>query len=348
MNKVSIIVPIYKIEERYLIECLDSLISQTLKEIQIILIDDGSPDKCGVICDEYAKKDTRITVVHQANQGVSCARNKGITLVDAIYMLFLDGDDILAHDACEKLYNKMNECKTDILLYGHRCFDDFGGSNHLIGQDINFSADGIRNLQKVILNPVGDLLTIAPAGTVGKIYRSSFIIDNDLKYIPGLRRMQDNLFCLQAYQVAKSVYYYDYVGYFYRINPNSACNLYNPKIFQILENALIEFKYFIRNSAPELDKYYHCKVITVLENEYMRLYFRNKNNPKERKVLKAEFHSLLQNTQYVEAVNKVKISLLSPRLQIITLLLRGKQIELLWLILDIEDFLLNIMSKKRY
>ena len=98
---ISIIVPIYKVEE-YLPRCLDSLCQQSYADLQIILVDDGSPDRCGIICDEYAARDNRIEVLHQANQGISVTRNNGLAAVKGKYIGFIDSDDYVALDMFEK------------------------------------------------------------------------------------------------------------------------------------------------------------------------------------------------------------------------------------------------------
>ena len=95
--KVSIIVPVYKVE-KYLRKCIDSIINQTLKDIEIILVDDGSPDNCGKICDEYAAKDTRIKVIHKENGGLSSARNAGMEVAEGEYIGFVDSDDWIESD----------------------------------------------------------------------------------------------------------------------------------------------------------------------------------------------------------------------------------------------------------
>ena len=92
MAKVSIVVPVYKVE-KYIENCIESLVSQTLREIEIILVDDGSPDKCGEICDVYAARDNRIKVLHKKNAGVSAARNDGLLQASGEYILFCDSDD---------------------------------------------------------------------------------------------------------------------------------------------------------------------------------------------------------------------------------------------------------------
>lgn len=101
-EKVSIIIPVYKVEA-YIRECLDSVIRQTYKNLEIILVDDGSPDQCGQICDEYAQEDSRIQVIHKENAGVSAARNTGIDAATGTYMIFADSDDVL-HEQMVELY----------------------------------------------------------------------------------------------------------------------------------------------------------------------------------------------------------------------------------------------------
>ena len=119
--KVSVIVPIYRVEP-YLERCLDSLRRQTLREIEIILIDDGSPDRCGQIADRYAREDDRFRVVHQQNGGLSAARNRGIDLAMAPYLMFVDSDDWVEPDYCRIPYEAVVEHGADLVLFG--CWRD--------------------------------------------------------------------------------------------------------------------------------------------------------------------------------------------------------------------------------
>ena len=104
MSQISVIIPVYNVE-KYIRECLDSVITQTFFDIEIILVDDGSSDKSGDILDEYAKNDKRITVIHKANGGVSAARNDGIAASGGEYLYIMDSDDYLEQDALETMYN---------------------------------------------------------------------------------------------------------------------------------------------------------------------------------------------------------------------------------------------------
>ena len=105
---ISIIIPVYKVE-KYLEKCIQSVINQTYENLQIILVDDGSPDNCGKICDEYAKKDHRIEVIHKSNGGLSDARNKGLEIAKGEYIGFIDSDDYIESDMYEVLYNLLKQ-----------------------------------------------------------------------------------------------------------------------------------------------------------------------------------------------------------------------------------------------
>lgn len=114
MNKISVIVPVYNVK-RYLEECLNSLKNQTYKNLEIILIDDGSTDGSDIICDNYALQDNRFKVIHQVNQGAACAKNKGLDIFTGDYFTFLDSDDYVEIDWIESMHNVMNEQGCDIV-----------------------------------------------------------------------------------------------------------------------------------------------------------------------------------------------------------------------------------------
>ncbi len=117
--EVSVIVPVYNVEP-YLRRCIDSLVNQTLQNIEIILIDDGSTDGCGAICDEYATKDTRIRVVHQENAGLSEARNAGIDRARADFLMFVDSDDWVEPEFCELPLMLAKKHKADLVMFQFR------------------------------------------------------------------------------------------------------------------------------------------------------------------------------------------------------------------------------------
>ena len=118
MAKVSVIIPIYKVE-KYLSRCLDSVVNQTLEDIEIVLVDDGSPDSCPEICDRYAKKDSRIKVIHKKNEGLGYARNSGMLIATGEYIAFLDSDDYVSKDMYEKVYSELKRTDADCCVTGY-------------------------------------------------------------------------------------------------------------------------------------------------------------------------------------------------------------------------------------
>ena len=118
--KVSVIVPIYQVEA-YLNKCIDSIINQTYQNLEIILVDDGSPDDCGKICDKYANSDKRIRVIHQANKGLSAARNIGLDVATGEYIVFVDSDDHISLNMIETCIKKATEKDIDLLLFDWIC-----------------------------------------------------------------------------------------------------------------------------------------------------------------------------------------------------------------------------------
>lgn len=119
---VSVIVPIYKVE-LYLERCLESIIDQTYDNLEIILVDDGSPDKCPEICERYAVRDKRIKVIHKSNGGLSSARNAGIDVMNGEYVTFIDSDDFIPEDAIEKLVHYIKECNANIAVGKYQIYN---------------------------------------------------------------------------------------------------------------------------------------------------------------------------------------------------------------------------------
>ena len=125
---VSIIVPVYQVKD-YLRQCVDSILNQTFKDYELILVDDGSTDESGKICDEYSMKDPRIIVIHKTNGGLSDARNAGIEIAKGKYFSFIDSDDIVTDDFIESLYNCIEENKCKLAISNITAFYEDGTEN---------------------------------------------------------------------------------------------------------------------------------------------------------------------------------------------------------------------------
>ena len=122
-SKISVIIPVYNVEE-YLDKCVTSVLNQTYKNLEIILVDDGSPDNCPKMCDEWAKKDKRIKVVHKKNGGLSDARNSGIEVCTGEYIGFVDSDDYIDKQMYKELLKRIESTNSDMVMCGINCVND--------------------------------------------------------------------------------------------------------------------------------------------------------------------------------------------------------------------------------
>lgn len=216
--KVSIIVPIYNVE-KYLPQCVESLINQTLKDIEIILVDDGSPDKSGQIAEEYAKKDKRIKVVHQENAGLGPARNSGIENATGEYIGFVDSDDWANSGMFEKLYNVAQKENADIVVSGNREMENGLAvklkPHPLAGKtvsDLN-EIDSIR--KKLYGHGLNDSTVEAfPMAVWIAIYKRKMLVDNNLVFKEIFS--EDTIFNLRVYKYAKIISFTNETDYCYR------------------------------------------------------------------------------------------------------------------------------------
>ena len=141
---ISVIIPVYNVEN-YLRECIESVLNQTFRDFEVILVDDGSTDSSGDICDEYVEKDERVTVIHQKNGGLSVARNTGLSEANGKYVYFLDSDDYISENALATLLNIAENDSSDIVFFDAVSFtdtDDFTVHQNYIRKN-KYQTDGI-------------------------------------------------------------------------------------------------------------------------------------------------------------------------------------------------------------
>ena len=235
---VSVIIPVYNVEP-YLKDCLDSVANQTLKDIEIICINDGSTDNSLEILNEYAKKDSRFIVLTQENQGQGVARNKGVELAKGKYIQFVDPDDWVELDMLETLYNFAEEHNSQVVKFNYKEYNDYSGKY----KNINF-ADKIKKEYNYDLskNPGYNWRTLKKGCLYNLdlhvwayFYLASFIKSNDIKCSPS-RLAEDNLFSDGAVLLADKVDYLDKYLYFYKIRNSSSVRLKSDTNFCIFDN----------------------------------------------------------------------------------------------------------------
>ena len=238
MVKISVIIPVYN-SESYLCECLDSLVNQTISDIEIICIDNESKDNSLQILNDYAKKDNRIKVLSHKNQGPSAARNYGIEHAIGEYITFVDSDDWVTLGMCEKVYNKISAQNADILLYSlYRYANTQAGKDERTTKAKNAIMQDRFDFEQASK----ELILSVPMTTVGKVYRTKFIKDNNLKFDEKISIGEDRLFYLSLCLKNPAFCILDEYFYYYRINTVSSLSKDEKMMDQLFQvyNILLE------------------------------------------------------------------------------------------------------------
>ena len=251
---ISVIVPIYNVED-YLNRCVDSIINQTYKNLEIILVDDGSPDNCPKMCDDYAKKDSRIKVVHKENGGLSDARNAGMKVATGGYVSFIDSDDYVSLDFYEILLQTMIDNDSDIVecsvvkFYENEKFDEYSDDLKVTNYETVDALDGL-----ISENPFKQHVW-------NKLYKSSVALD--IPYAVG-KLNEDEFWTYQVFGKAKKVTRINKTMYYYfQRNGSIMGNSYNIRRLDALEGkvnrqAYIEKNFPILTTKAKVDLYGSC------------------------------------------------------------------------------------------
>lgn len=233
MPKLSVIVPVYN-TEKYLRECIDSILAQTFRDFELILVNDGSTDGSGAICDEYAAKDPRIQVIHQENGGATVARRSGVRIAQGEYVTFVDSDDWIDKD----MYRIMLACEpADILICNMYKYTNAG-----LHEIKNYINPGSYDKQMMIENSYFAMLfdydkcqPALPPSLCNKLIRTS-IVRNVIENVSESITYGEDALCSYACILdAERIYLTDQRLYYYRANPESVSNVYNKQMFTTLK-----------------------------------------------------------------------------------------------------------------
>lgn len=250
--RVSVIIPVYN-TEKYLRECLDSVINQTLRDIEIICINDGSTDNSLEILKEYATKDERIKIIDKKNEGVATARNIGIKRTSGEYVIFIDPDDYYpANDILEILYNKTIENQVNICGGEFACFTN---SNPTLVQDFGNSFEGYLFPQEGLINYIDYQFDY---GYHRFIYNREFLIKNKIFY-PKYKRFQDPPFFVNAMICAGKFYGVHKISYAYRCG-HQEVKWTKEKTKDMLSGILDNMKMAKKHKLPRLMLYSYIRL----------------------------------------------------------------------------------------
>ena len=307
-KEVSIIVPVYR-TEKYLEKCIDSIVKQSYKRLQILLIDDGSPDNSGKICDDWAKRDNRIQVIHQKNQGVSAARNSGIEKAKGTYLCFVDSDDYILSDYISNLVKNIEQEKTDWAMCGfYRKQDNY---NYTDGyQSCRIKKEDKSYYWYACIDLKGRYLW-------NKIYDTNIIQTNNIHFEVGIHPGEDTLFNLQYSFHADKMSIISEPLYVYVDSDNSVMKRDLKKsAFENYERQIQPYSQLLKRDLRENEK--ECVYLRIIEVSINLIYdnrkYRRGFNVEQYKVyVRKNFYKYLQAT-YIPVRMKIRyiLQLLSP------------------------------------
>ena len=253
---VSVIVPVYNVE-KYIVECIESLINQTYKDIEIVLVNDGSKDNSLELCLESSKKDDRIKVFSKENEGLGLTRNYGLSKSSGDFIVFIDSDDTLKEDAIEQLVNNYNQTKADVIIAGHNRITMEGiyySSNPY--EDKVFSGDELHyTLLPRLIGSLPNTKDSISMSSCGVLYKKNIIEENQLAFLSERQYIsEDLLFNIAYFYHAKRVSLISYCGYNYRINQGSLTTSYRKDRFE--KN--IKLYYYEKEVLQRYGLYQYC------------------------------------------------------------------------------------------
>lgn len=318
---ISVIVPVYNVE-KYLNRCINSILDQTFKQIEIILVNDGSTDNSPIICDEYCNRYENIKVIHKENNRVAAARNDGIKIATGKYISLVDSDDWIEPNMLEEMYNKAEEFQTNITM----CDLKKVGieSEYTVSQSIREGYYN-RNMIETELFPCLIMFeNIEFPPTISNctcLFRREFLIENDLFYDEDIHYCEDSIFGSEAMYNANGFYYMKnkyFYNYFY--NPNSTtstCNMKKWDSYLIINQRLKEY---FEDSKFDFSRQIKINMLYFTLNFLGEIGKSNLDYKEKRKLCKKLFSS--------ECVNNIfecfKLPSVSYKLKIILLMIKYK------------------------
>ncbi len=352
--KISVIVPVYNIKKEYLCKCFESLLSQTLQDIEIVVVDDGSTDESGKVCDEYAAKDNRIQVIHQENQGVAVARNTALSAANGEWITFVDADDWCEAGMCEEILARAQKTECEILIFTNYAVkpDQKIARNQFFAQDIDRFDDKLKNEAelKTMVRSHPDFSFQPPENMMGgtwcKLIRHDFLKRTGIRFEPELVRSQDIIFYLNLFEQAGKIAYYDRPLYYYRYSADSVSKRYRENAYQIFLIVLSKQKEFIQKyQKPQIFQEVYAKGVMVTVGTCMRTDFMHELNPEGFPKKCARVRDMIRQPQVSEVLKGPNYKTLNQFQLVQKVLLRYNLVELFLILFKINGAVLK-MSRR--
>lgn len=332
MIKVSVVVPVYNVE-KFLRECIDSLLNQTVPAHEIILVDDGSKDSSGQICDEYAEKYDLVKVIHKQNAGLGMARNTGLEHVTGDFVMFVDSDDYCSNDVVEQMAAVQAKTGCDTCKSGFHRVDLEGNwlSTTRLNEEIVLD-DAVREtFLPRIIGSAPEKKDSVPPSAWSVLYSMKVIRDNDLWFVSEREWIsEDTIFNIHYYNYARSVAVTDYVGYNYRTNPRSLTTTYRPDRFE--KCLALYFKEI--EILKEMDLYEICKYRLIRQfYVFLQLCFDNlKTSKLPGKEVRQELERMCGNEHLQTMIKQYPVHKMGIKQQVFVYLVKYRLIGILYML----------------
>lgn len=343
MNKISIVVPVYKVED-YLDRCIVSLTNQTYKNIEIILVDDGSPDNCPTMCDDWASKDSRIKVVHKVNGGLGYARNSGLEVATGQFVMFVDSDDYIDIGTCEILVNILQKTSADICVFDN--IKDYNGKiskDNLIREQEVYENQDIINVflpKSIARDEKASAFSYIGMSACRAIYKLSMIKNNNINFYSEREFLnEDLLFRIDVCKHIKKAVMLPEHLYYYCYNGESLSRSYREDRFECslrmdkkLKEELLEY-INIADINNRCRMAFMINLIACLKQEVVYL--------KDRGIqqLKKKYLQIVNNEVVLEAVCKYPINKLPIQQRLLFKSIKYKKVVAIFILVWINNFI---------
>ena len=335
----SVIVPIYKVEE-YLPQCIESVLTQTFSDFELILVDDGSPDGCPEICDNYSKMDARIKVIHKKNGGLASARRAGIKIAQGEYVYNLDADDLIEQDTLECAYKIIQETGSEIVAFSYQWVKN--------GKTVNittnclpegyYGKDDIRKhiFPKLLMDRNMNHVSYYLAG---KVIKRSFITPYQLNVDESISLGEDLCCVFPCYLNANSIYISNRENYLYTARDNSMSKEFNTKQILLIENVIKELSKhdvsMVQDIEEQLCRYscFMCFAILALAAEGNHFKYID------------DLKNKIENSIHREKIRCASFGKISPKSKIAIFLMKYRQYTAMFYFLNFCKNIKKVLKK---
>ncbi len=327
---VSVVIPVYNVEN-YIDRCVTSVVNQTYRNLEIILVDDGSPDKCPELCDEWAKKDSRIKVIHKNNAGLGMARNTGIDNATGKYIFFIDSDDYVDLTMIAQCVNNAEQYQSEIVMFGLYSVDKDG---KMIEDNAPISSKCVYHGNEIVEYILPNMLSKDPKtgknlrfnmSASGRMFSLKLINEHNWRFVSEREIISEDFYSLlELYKYVKIHSIINMSFYYYCENSTSLTHSYNPMRFRKvcycydqMEKLCIASKYSENVIECMYSQFVGAVIMTMKQTINARMSFQNKRNT---------FIEMTKNSFLFDVVNKMNLANETFQRKIFILLIRKRMI----------------------